>query len=150
MLARYVSLRRFAFLLCGDWDEAEDLVQVALVRCSSRWHDVEEPHAYVRTAVVRASSTWRRRRLRDGSQVPLSDWAAPAGDSDARLVLLSALRALPLVQRQVLVLRYYEGLSEREIAAALDVAPGTVKSRCARGLAMLRASDLAMTFDGEL
>lgn len=150
MLTRYASLRRFAFLLCGDWDEAEDLVQVALARCSRRWHDVEEPHAYVRTAVVRASSSWRRRRLREGVAVPLSDWAAPAGNSDARLVLLAALRALPLVQRQVLVLRYYEGLSEREIAAVLDVAPGTVKSRCARGLATLRTSDLAMTFDGEL
>ena len=114
----YPALRRLALLLCADWGTADDLVQTALIRCERRWHLVADPHPYVRRAVVNAASTWRLRR---------------------RLGVLLALRSLPVGQRQVLVLRYFEGLSETEIAAALGIRTGTVKSRAARGLNALRS-----------
>ncbi len=140
--ARYPALRRFAYLLCGDWAEAEDLVQDALVRCHRRWGriDREDPHAYVRRAVVNAAHNWRRSRRITG-QLP-ETLAGPASGSDERVALVAALRELPLQQREVLVLRYFEQLSESEIAQHLGVAPGTVKSRAARGLEALRASGL--------
>lgn len=141
----YPSLRRLAFLLCADWAAADDLVQTALIRCERRWPLVEPAarSAYVRRAVVNAASTWRlRRRL----EAPLSSLDALPGDdsgSDDRLTVLAALRRLPLGQRQVVVLRYYEGLPEAEIAAVLGISRGTVKSRAARALGALRESDLA-------
>ena len=67
---------------------------------------------------------------------------SPTGVSDDRVALVAALRRLPLQQREVLVLRYFEQLTEAEIARHLDVAPGTVKSRAARGLEALRADGL--------
>jgi RNA polymerase sigma-70 factor (sigma-E family) len=142
--ARYAELRRLAFLLCGDWAAADDAVQTALIRCEKRWAGIRDPqrHAYVRQAVVNTTSTWRLRRrlhrpLSDLEQVP-----SPEVDADARLAVLDALRRLPAGQRQVVVLRYYEGMTEAEIAAALGVSAGTVKSRASRALAALRASDL--------
>lgn len=141
---RYAELRRLAFLLSGEWSTADDLVQTALIRCERRWDGIDElrRHAYVRQAVVNTTSTWRlRRRL----HAPLSDLDAVAARDDGledRAAVLAALRRLPLGQRQVVVLRYYEGMSEAEIATALGVSAGTVKSRAARALAALRASDL--------
>lgn len=148
---RYAELRRLAFLLTGDWATAEDAVQTALIRCERRWGLVAAPqqYAYVRTSVVNATSTWRlRRRLHQ----PLSELvgvASPQADSDSRLTVLAALDRLPLAQRQVLVLRYYAGLSEAEIAATLGVSPGTVKSRASRALAALRGSDLRVLVSEE-
>lgn len=140
--ARYATLRRLAFLLCGDWTEAEDLVQIALVRCERRWGRIsaDDPHAYVRRAVINAAHSWRRRQ-RDSAPLDES-LAAPGTDADARLALLKALRAIPAQQREVLVLRYFEQLSESEIADQLGVPPGTVKSRAARGIAALKTSAL--------
>jgi RNA polymerase sigma-70 factor (sigma-E family) len=140
--ARYVSLRRLAFLLCGDWAEAEDLVQESLVRCHRRWNRInrDDPHAYVRQALINGVHNWRRAR-RIERQLP-EDLPAPSAGSDDRVVLVAALRALPILQREVLVLRYFEELSEAEIAVQLAVAPGTVKSRAARGLALLRQAGL--------
>lgn len=141
---RYAELRRLAFLLTGEWTSADDAVQTALIRCERRWGLIGEPqqYAYVRKAVLNATRTWRlRRRLHQ----PLSDLdgvASVEADSDSRLTVLAALSRLPLAQRQVLVLRYYSGMSEAEIAEALGVSAGTVKSRASRGLAALRASDL--------
>ena len=132
------SLRRLALLLCADWTTADDLVQTALIRSERRWHLVADPHPYVRRAVVNAASTWRLRRRLEAPLSTLSDVAAADAGSDDRLGVLLALRSLPVGQRQVLVLRYYEGLSEAEIAAVLGVSPGTVKSRSARGLDALR------------
>lgn len=136
----YPALRRLALLLCADWGTADDLVQTALIRCERRWHVVADPHPYVRRAVVNAASTWRLRRRLEAPLSALHDVAAAEPGSDERLAVLLALRALPVGQRQVLVLRYYEGLSEAEIAAALGVSAGTVKSRAARGLDALRDS----------
>lgn len=141
---RYGELRRVAFLLTGDWASADDAVQTALIRCEKRWGAIGVPqqHAYVRKAVVNTTSTWRLRRRQHG---PLSDLEAVASsehDADSRLTVLAALRRLPLGQRQVLVLRFYVGMAESEIAEVLGVSAGTVKSRASRALAALRESDL--------
>ena len=137
-------MRRLAYLLCGDWAAADDAVQTALIRCEKRWETIQDNrrHPYVRRAVINATSTWRLRRRH---HAPLSDLDHVAGrqqDADDCLAVLSALRRLPLGQRQDLVLRYYEGMSESEIALALGISPGTVKSRSARALGSLRESDL--------
>jgi RNA polymerase sigma-70 factor (sigma-E family) len=143
--ARHGQLRRLAFLLCGDWAAADDAVQTALIRCERRWAVIGGPqqHAYVRQAVVNTTSTWRLRRRAHQPLSVLTEVAAAERDTDGRLAVLAALRRLPPGQRQVLVLRYYEGLTEHEIAAVLGVSAGTVKSRASRGLATLRESDLA-------
>jgi RNA polymerase sigma-70 factor (sigma-E family) len=145
--ARFPALRRLAYLLTGDWNEAEDLVQEALVRCERRWRGIaaDDPHAYVRRAVVNGASNWRRRRR---LELPLPDGTAVsdhAPATDARITLLSALRRLPLDQRQVLVLRFFEQLTEAETAQALGIPAGTVKSRTSRGLEALRQAGLETT-----
>jgi RNA polymerase sigma-70 factor (sigma-E family) len=145
--ARFPALRRLAFLLTGDWTEAEDLVQEALLRCQRRWRAIaaDDPHAYVRRAVVNGAANWRRRRR---IELPLSETAAlpdHSAGTDERLMLLAALRGLPVEQRQVLVLRFFEQLSEAETAHALGIPEGTVKSRTSRGLAGLRAAGLRAT-----
>lgn len=140
--ARYPALRRYAFLLCGDWSTADDLVQSALIRCERRWGSIEaaDPHVYVRRAVHRTACTWRMRRRIEAPLAEATAVLAPddIGGRDLRLSMLAALRTLPLAQREVIVLRYYEGLTEAETAGELGVAVGTVKSRAARGLAALR------------
>jgi RNA polymerase sigma-70 factor (sigma-E family) len=146
--SRFPALRRLAYLLTGDWTEAEDLVQDALVRCERRWHGIaaDDPHAYVRRAVVNSAANWRRRRR---YELPLADEAGLTTDDtaaiDARIVLLAGLRRLPMAQRQVLVLRFFEQLSEAETAHALGIAAGTVKSRTARGLEALRDAGVTAT-----
>jgi RNA polymerase sigma-70 factor (sigma-E family) len=145
---RFRALCRLAFLLTGDWAQAEDLVQDALVRCERRWRSIaaDDPDAYVRRAVVNAAANWRRRRR---TELPLTEEALPARDdsaaTDARLMLIAALRRLPIDQRQVLVLRFFEQLSEAETALALGIAPGTVKSRTSRGLDALRTAGVTAT-----
>jgi RNA polymerase sigma-70 factor (sigma-E family) len=144
---RFPALRRLAYLLTGDWTEAEDVVQDALVRCERRWRGIaaDDPHAYVRRAVVNGAANWRRRRR---IELPLADTALTtdhAASTDARIVLLDALRQLPLDQRQVLVLRFFEQLSEAETAHAIGIAAGTVKSRTSRGLDALRRAGVAAT-----
>ena len=136
----YCALRRLGFLLCADWATADDLVQTALIRCERRWRLVEDPHPYVRRAVVNAASTWRLRRRLEAPLSVMTEVPADEVGSEDRLALLAALRGLPLGQRQVLVLRYYEGLAEAEIATTLGIGLGTVKSRASRGLAGLRGS----------
>ena len=140
----YPALRRLAFLLCGDWAAADDAVQTALIRCEKRWPLIrlQDQHPYVRQAVVNTASSWRRRRRQDLVLSELAGVAAPHADADDRLAVLHALAGLPLGQRQVVVLRYFEGLSEAEIADVLGISRGTVKSRAARALAALRTSDL--------
>jgi RNA polymerase sigma-70 factor (sigma-E family) len=138
--ARYRPLRRTAYLLCGDWHEAEDLTQAAFVRLYLAWGRVrvDGAHAYARRVLLNEFLGRRRRRERPVDTVP--DRPDPAGGSpDDRLDLSAALRAVPPRQRAVVVLRYWEGLSVDQTAAVLGVTPGTVKSQSARGLAALRA-----------
>lgn len=147
--ARQHQLVRAARLYCGDHHAAEDLVQDALVKLASRWESVREgsPDAYVRRILYRdAVSRWRKW----GREVPYAGqpgepdrWdgdPAPAQvdawveGADVR----AALRQLPPRQRAVIVLRYFEDLSEVDIAEVMGCAPGTVKSQASKALANLR------------
>ncbi|NUT95440.1 MAG: SigE family RNA polymerase sigma factor [Saccharothrix sp.] len=140
--ARALVLRRTAYLLCGDWHRAEDLVQTALTKLYVAWPRVRKDgavDAYARKTLVRASIDESRRGFRSRETVverlpdtPVSG-AAPA-DLDVR----EALAALPKGQRAVVVLRYWEDLSITETARLLGRSEGTVKSQAAKGLATLR------------
>jgi RNA polymerase sigma-70 factor (sigma-E family) len=137
-------LRHAARLLTGDDGRAEDLVQTALVRAYLRWDRIDDPTAYARRVLYTAHADWWRRRWRHEYATPeLPDRASPddhATDSAERMRLQAALAGLSRRERAVVVLRYYEDLSERETADTLGVAVGTVKSTCARALAKLRVS----------
>lgn len=136
------GLLRFGHVLTGDPLRAEELVQQALVSTWSRWKRIEhdQPLAYVRQAMVHTHTSWWRRTRRE-SPLPVGyDVTAPttAGFED-RERTLAALRLLPPRQRAVIVLRYYEDLSEAEIARTLGCSPGTVKSQASRALRTLRS-----------
>jgi RNA polymerase sigma-70 factor (sigma-E family) len=139
---RMRELLRFAYLLTGDPHKAADLVQDALERTLLSWDRVirkDDPEAYVRRAILnRNVSVWRRvRRERLVAETPDIAYEPPDGrafDAD----LWAALATLPPRQRAVLVLRFYEDLSEAGTAAALGCSVGTVKSQTFRALAKLR------------
>ena len=123
--ARSGAMRGTAFLLCGDWHRAEDLVQTAFTKLYVHWNRVSHHEAldpYVRKVLLRAfidegrRSWWRREQPRD---TPV-ERAAPPVDPDDRLVLLQALARVPPRQRAVLVLRYWEDLSVEDAAAVLN------------------------------
>jgi RNA polymerase sigma-70 factor (sigma-E family) len=145
MRARGAGLLRYGYALTGNRHDASDLVQEALVRVGSVWARVRrkgDPERYVRTIMARLHVSWWRRRRRErlvGSvpERPYEDSAL--GQAETRGGLLAALAKLPPRQRTVLVLRYYEHYSDEEIAAALAVSRGTVRSQAARGLDKLRA-----------
>ena len=141
--ARMPAVLRWAHLLTGDRGRAEDLVQHAFAATYRHWRRIEPAgaEAYVRRAVLNAHLSWWRRGWR--SEQPVAEppeRAGPdrTGDVDERDAMWAALAGLPPRQRAVLVLRYYEDLSEAEIARVLDVSPGTVKSQAAKGIARLR------------
>ncbi|PPK90879.1 RNA polymerase sigma-70 factor (sigma-E family) [Kineococcus xinjiangensis] len=147
--ARERSLLRTAWLLTGDWATAEDLVQTALVRVWPQWQRIggtqglegrEGADAYVRRTMVNKALDWRRRRWRgDVPTAELPDAPVPGGPArETHLVLVSALRTLPPRQRAVIVLRYFEDLTEADTAAVLDCSVGTVKTHASRALAALR------------
>ncbi|MEV4279085.1 SigE family RNA polymerase sigma factor [Actinoplanes xinjiangensis] len=141
--ARQHRLLRSAYLVCGDHHLAEDLLQGALVKLALRWNRVREgdPEAFLRTVMYRdAVSWWRRFRREQLSDAPPE---RPAGGDDVpnRLVFEAALRRLPPRQRAVLVLRYFDDLTEARTADILGVTVGTVKSQASAALRKLR--DLA-------
>lgn len=144
--AHLPSLLRFGHLLTGDVATAEDLVQTALARTSLRWdrlRDHAAAPAYVRQAMVRQHSNLVARLLsreRVVAAPPERAVDGPYGEVDERDAMWTALALLGPRQRAVLVLRYYEQLSEAEIAEVLGVSVGTVKSQASRGLVRLRAS----------
>ncbi len=145
--ARYGSLVRTAYLLTGNHHDAEDLVQTALLRAVGVWRRIEDrPDAYVRRVMVNENiSRWRRHRGREVVVEDVPDTAPdPAGteDRDDAVVLGQALAGLAPRQRAVVVLRYYEDLTERETAALLGIGVGTVKSHARDALARLRAAGL--------
>jgi RNA polymerase sigma-70 factor (sigma-E family) len=141
----WAPLTRTAYLLTGDRGYAEDLVQSALEKTHRRWGRVgamAAPEAYVRRAMVNTAVSWRRRRR--FAEVPLlaTDSTAAADEYrqvDQRQQVVAALRTLPPRMRAVLVLRYFEDLSEQDIAGTLGCSVGTVKSQASRGLERLRA-----------
>ena len=137
--ARYDALLRTAYLLTGDHHDAEDLLQQALVKAVGAWGRMDEPDAYVRTILVRQNiSRWRRRRWREVSTETPRDVAVTDTGAEDRLVLQQALGVLAPRQRAVIVLRYYEDLTEVQTAAALGIKVGTVKSQARDALRRLR------------
>jgi RNA polymerase sigma-70 factor (sigma-E family) len=139
------SLRRTAYLMCGDWERAADITQEALIRVYVAWPRLHERglHAYARRATMSAAiDQGRKRSSREVPTLELVDATTEdATDQVAdRALLLAALADLPARQRACVVLRYYEDLSVEEVAAALGCRSGTVKSQTARGLAALRAA----------
>jgi RNA polymerase sigma-70 factor (sigma-E family) len=138
--ARALVMRRTAFLLCGDWHRAEDIVQTALIKLYGAWARVrrDSVDAYARKVLVRTAIDDGRRgffhRERTVDAVP----ERPVADHSSDLDLKLALDALPPGQRAVVVLRYWEDLSITETARILGRTEGTVKSQAAKGLAALR------------
>jgi RNA polymerase sigma-70 factor (ECF subfamily) len=145
--ARSRSLLRTAYLLTGDHGLAEDLLQTALTKTYLAWGRIRDPEAveaYVRQTMITTLTSWWRRRWR--GETPTETLPEPTSDatvdvteaSDERASVFPHLRALPVRQRAVVVLRYYEDMPESEIAQVLGCSPGTVKSQAHRALATLR------------
>jgi RNA polymerase sigma-70 factor (sigma-E family) len=139
------SLLRTAYLLTGDRGHAEDLLQTALLHTAQRWRSVRtDPHAYARRAVVNhAKNRWRARSRRPReAATEIGETSYEPADSDVLLqqMLLPAVLALPLRQRAVLILRYFQDLSVEQTADVLGCRPGTVKSQTHHALAKLRES----------
>jgi len=131
---RYADLVRLAYLLTGSSADAEEIVQDAFVRVRGRIQRVDNPSAYLRATVVNGC----RNRFRHLEVERRHASRAETASYDRVDELGDALAALPARQRTVIVLRYYAGMSEADIAATLGCRPGTVKSLCHRGLAELR------------
>jgi len=138
------SLRRPAYLLTGDEQLAQDLVQTALTKVAKRWPEIVaggDPTPYVRQVLTRTAIGWRRRRWRGEvphATVPEVAGVDLIGSVPGREVLRAALMSLPARQRAVVVFRFYEDLSEAQTAALLGCSVGTVKSQSAKALAKLR------------
>jgi RNA polymerase sigma-70 factor (sigma-E family) len=146
MTSRWPGLVRLAFGLTGDRWLAEDLAQTALVSAYASWWRVrraDDPDAYVRRILINASkSRFRRHRVAEqpGATAPEVATADPTASVDDRSALLGALRQLPPRQRAVVVLRYWEDLSDEQAAELLGCSASTVRSQAARALAKLRGS----------
>ena len=149
--SRYVTERsgawlRVAYLLTGNRADAEDLLQTALAKTYLSWNRIQDKGAvdgYVRRVLVNTqTSWWRKRRVEEyaSDQLPEQPWEdTRPGEFELRATVWTALAGLPKRQRAVVVLRYYEDLSEAETAAVMGISVGTVKSTASRALAKLRA-----------
>jgi RNA polymerase sigma-70 factor (sigma-E family) len=142
---RAPALLRTAFLLCGgDRGAAEDLLQDVLERAYPRWRRIrDKPEPYLRAALANAAANRWRTRSRRVSEVPLDRATPPTRTGPEQHVvdhdqLVRALRQLPARMRAVLVLRFFDDMSEADIAKALRCSTGTVKSQTSRGLTRLR------------
>jgi RNA polymerase sigma-70 factor (sigma-E family) len=143
---RSAGLLRTAFLLTLDRGHAEDLLQMALLRAARHWRTAREaPEAYVRKVLLNLSHDRRRSLRRRPAEAPLTADAGAIRAADGpvdrvteRRVVAQALAALPIRQRQVVVLRFFEDLPVAETARLLGFSEGTVKSYTARALARLR------------
>ncbi|MEH0823768.1 MULTISPECIES: SigE family RNA polymerase sigma factor [Micromonospora] len=142
--ARSGALLRTAYLLAGDWATAEDLLQTALTKTYLAWKrlggiDAIEP--YARRVMVNTSTSWWRRRWHGERPTEVLPERAGVDEIEQQLdrdALWRHLQALPARQRAVLVLRFYEDMSEAQTAALLEISPGTVKSQTSRALNTLR------------
>lgn len=140
VLSRQGRLRRAAYLMCGDADQAEDLLQEALIALADRWEKVEHPDAFVRTVIYRQRVSWWRRTRRELTVDHLPERGQDDGaDRRAREAEVhDVLRTLPPRQRAALVLRYFEDLTEAQAAEVMGVAVGTVKSLSHQAIARMR------------
>lgn len=156
MAARQPSLLRTAYLLTGDHHGAEDLVQTTLAKVYLSWEKVQKREAvdgYARRILVNEhNSLWRRpfkRREVTSDELPEQRGRVDEYDEGRSGDLWAFVQTLPRKQRAVVVLRYYEELSEAETAEVLGISVGTVKSQASRALATLRASAPARLGLGE-
>lgn len=135
-------LRRTAFMLCGDWHQAEDLTQTALAKVFASWRRIsrrDAVHAYAtRTLVNTFLADKRAMRSTELITSQLPDRPAESPGPEMRLVVLDALATLTPRARAVVVLRYLQDLSVDQVAELLGCSPGTVKSQSARALDKLR------------
>ncbi len=142
VVASSPALLRMAFLLTGDRGHAEDLLQTALMKSSRRWTDIKDrqaAYAYVRRVMINTQTSWlRRRHVVENVVDAVPEIAGPDEHHASEGKTLPALAQLPPGMRAVLVLRFYEDLSEAETARLLGCSIGTVKSQASRGLARLR------------
>ncbi|MFB7335945.1 SigE family RNA polymerase sigma factor [Streptomyces adustus] len=147
---RWPRLMRTAFLLTGERHAAEDLVQSTLEKTFVAWRRVgsaDDPEAYVRRVMINAHARRHRRKLREflaprddsGLAHEIADTGDRISQADDRNALLKALVQLPPRQRQAVVLRYWEDLTESQTAEAMGCSVGAVKSNAAKGIAKLRA-----------
>jgi len=143
--ARWSALQRYAFLLTGDHQIAEDVVQTALERCWRRWGRItnDAPEGYVRAAIANTAASRRRRRRPgetslEGLLVPPAEPGDHAESHALRSGLWAALRDLPPRQRTIVVLRLWEDQSVEETARRLGISTGAVKSAQSKALSRLR------------
>ncbi|MCS0603476.1 SigE family RNA polymerase sigma factor [Streptomyces sp. LP11] len=150
VVGRWPRLMRTAFLLAGEQHAAEDLVQSTLEQVYVHWRKVgsaNDPEAYVRRVMINAHARRHRRRLKEflapkddsGVLREVPDTDDRIAQADDRGALLKALAQLPARQREAVVLRYWEDLTETQTAQAMGCSVGTVKSNTAKGIAKLRA-----------
>jgi RNA polymerase sigma-70 factor (sigma-E family) len=145
-VAHYSSLVRLAALLVRHSGEAEEIVQDSFVAMHGRWHRLREPDkalAYLRQSVINRARSAQRHHVVVDKHTPRHVDDAPSAEhhalgSETRAEVMGALHQLPTRQREVLVLRYYSELSEAEIADALGISRGAVKSHASRGMSALR------------
>lgn len=138
--ARRTALVRSIVLLGCPQPDAEDIVQAALLKAYRHWRKVQRadrPESYVYKILLTTLADVRARAWNAETPTETLPEGATEADLSVGLTVRRALAAMPTEQRHVLVLRYYADLTEREIADLLAIAPGTVKSRAARGLAAL-------------
>lgn len=160
--ARQAQLRRTAYLMCGDWQQAADIVQEALIRVYVAWPRLEKKGglaSYARRAVVSVAIDMSRKRSNQELPAP-ADETVPSGADVAgsvtdRRALMAALSQLPPRQRACVVLRYFEDLPVHAVATHLGISEGTVKSQTSRALATLQTifreqhrEDLVVTSEG--
>jgi RNA polymerase sigma-70 factor (sigma-E family) len=156
--ARSPALMRAAWLLTGDWQRAEDLVQTSLSAAWTRRTKIRDPQAlesYVRRVMINTFLSWRRRQ--GFHEIPVAEPTVDESrrnpidvSTDTRLQTLSILRRLPRRQRAVIALRYLLDLSESDTAAALGCSVGTVRSHGARAIRAMRSDpQVAELIDGQ-
>jgi len=135
------SLRGTAYLMCGDWHTADDVVQDALVRVYERWHRIRPDAAtsYARRVVATATIDRARRPWRREVSSDVLPEVTALREDETPYDVVGALAQLPPRQRAVLVLRFFDDLDVNETARLLGITPGTVKSATSRGLESLRA-----------
>jgi RNA polymerase sigma-70 factor (sigma-E family) len=140
--ARAAQLFRIAYLVCGNWHEAEDLVQTTLAKLFVAWHRIQRSQSadsYARKVLM--NTYLSQRRLRRSSELPVAeprDTSPACIDTDLRLTLVTALRQLPPRSRAVVVLRHLDDHSIDSVAQMLGISSAAVKSLNHRGLAQLR------------
>ncbi|WP_436774982.1 SigE family RNA polymerase sigma factor [Yinghuangia sp. YIM S09857] len=145
---RTPALLRYAYMLCGDRELARDLTQEVLIRSLVKWRRVsraEHPDAYLRAMLTNEFLSLRRRKVVATVAVPYdgiaelgAKTASPEGEYAERAAMMQRLGTLPRRQRAVVVLRYYEDLSDAQIAEILGCRESTVRAYAARALAALR------------